>query len=197
MKKLLIVMLSFLVSTQTFASLIGNEVIDRTSIDGASNINFVDTSLIFQHDGFITSWDIYAGRANSEFSLQVLRATGTANEFSLVGENYFSAAGNTGLVHFEIPTLEQIAVQTGDVIGWWFGNGQGVIDFTYNSSDRVNWKYEHGTQVNVGDTVLLASGGNREYSISATYTKVPAPSALTLLALSIIGVSLSARKRKA
>lgn len=195
MKNVVFVMLSFLICNQAFASFIGNDVVNRNSLDGASNINFVDTTLIFDENAIITSWDIFAGRENSEFALQVFRSTGTTNEFILVGQNYFSAAGSLGLIRFDIPLAEQISVQAGDVIGWWFGNGRGVIDYN-GGSDRVSWKYENGTFVNVGDTVLLSSGGNREYSIQANYSVVPEPSVFALFFLSILGAGFAARKRK-
>jgi hypothetical protein len=46
--------------------------IDRSTPDGASRISFIDRSLMFQNDGRIVSWDVFAGRAGQQ-RLQVWR----------------------------------------------------------------------------------------------------------------------------
>jgi hypothetical protein len=196
MKSLLTVVFYFVISFQAFASFVGNDILNRSNVDGASNINFVDTTLVFGEAGLITSWDIWAGRENSAFALQVLRSTGNANEFQIVGENYFSGAGALGSVNLAIDELDQIQVQAGDFIGWWFGSGQGVIDYTPSTSDTVNWKYEFGTHVDLGDSLVFSSGGAREYSVRANVVAVPEPSVLAIFGLAIMGLGFSARKRK-
>ena len=193
LKKLLPILFLF-AGFQANAAIIGNDVINRSSLDGASYINFIDPTLSFNEAGVIESWDIYAGRANSEFSLQVFRSTGSTNEFELIGENYFSSAGATGLVHLGINAPDQIHVQAGDFIGWWFGSGQGVIDFS-SEPDTVLWKYEGGAHINVYDTATINPQGAREYSISANYSAVPEPSITALFALGLVGIGFARRRR--
>jgi hypothetical protein len=201
MRNKILVILMLLVSSQAQSSIIGNDVISRAAVDGASDINFVDTTLMFTEDSVIESWDIWVrqGRQNSAFALQVYRATSNANEFMLIAENVFSSgAGSFGAVNLAITSGNQIQAQAGDFIGWWFGGSRGVIDYDANTSDRVNWKYESDAPagfVNVGDTLVMSSGQNREYSISANVRAVPEPSFLAFFALGIIGLTISARKK--
>ncbi|MFQ3251717.1 MAG: hypothetical protein ACI9O6_003567 [Glaciecola sp.] len=201
MRNKILVILMLLISSQAQSSIIGNDVIDRVSVDGATYINFVDTTLMFTEDSVIESWDIWVrqGRENAAFAFQIYRATSNANEFMLIAENMFSSgAGSVGLVNLAIANGNQIQAQAGDFIGWWFGGGAGVFEYDANTSDQVNWKYENTSptgSVNVGDTVVMASGQRREYSISANARAVPEPSFIALFALGIIGLTLSARKK--
>ena len=190
-------LLSLGIVQNSAATVLGNAVINRQHIDGASDINFIDPTLAFTSNGYITSWDIYAGSSDSEFALQVFRSTGVTNEYTLVGENHFANAGDVGLRHFSIAAANQIQFLTGDIMGWWFGGGAGVIDFDY-VSDPVQWQSEvfnnPSGHINVGDTVTFGfSGGGREYSISANYT-IPEPTTIVLLALGLVGIGL--RKRQ-
>jgi hypothetical protein len=173
------------------ATFLGNDVINRSSVDGASNINFIDSNLAFAYNGKVTSWKIFAGRASSEFALQVFRSTGTTNEYTLIGSNYFSSAGGTGVQNYSIAAANQINVLAGDVIGWWFGSGQGVIDYS-NGNGLTQWKYE-GAHINVGDDVTFSGSGARTYSIEATY--VPEPGTLALLGLGLAGLGFARRKK--
>ena len=200
MRNKILVILMLLISSQAHSSIIGNDVIDRAYLDGATYINFVDTTLMFTEDSVIESWDIWVaqGKQNSAFALQIYRATANANEFMLIAENMFSSgAGAVGAVNLAIASSNQIQAQAGDFIGWWFGGGAGVFDYDANTSDQVNWKYQSSSTaiVNVGDTVVMASGQRREYSISANARAVPEPSFLAIFALGIIGLTLSARKK--
>ena len=55
---------------------IGNMLADRRkSPDGASNMQFVDTSMVFARAGRVVEWDFFAGRAGSQW-LQVWRPLG-------------------------------------------------------------------------------------------------------------------------
>ena len=55
-----------------YASVLGNELVDRSTPDGAARISFIDRDLMFAGNGKIVSWDAYAGRAGEQ-RLQVWR----------------------------------------------------------------------------------------------------------------------------
>ena len=188
-----------IVQNSAATTVLGNDISARSSIDGASNINFIDPTLVFTSNGYITSWDIYAGKDDSEFALQVFRSTGVTNAYTLVGENYFANAGALGVVNFDIAAVDQIQVLAGDIMGWWFGDNEGAIVFS-GSSDPVQWKSEvfnpNGVHINVGDTVTFEFSGGREYSISADYTVVPLPAAVWLFGSGLLGLIGVARRKK-
>ena len=192
MKKVLIAVFTLIIFNQAQAAIIGNDIENRDHVDNASNIHFIDRTLSFTFDGVIESWDIYSGRNNSEFALQVFRNTGTINEYELIGENYFSTAGGLGALNFSIIEAEQIHVKAGDVIGWWYGNGAGVIDFD-GSGAGGSWASYPTTALNIGES-LTFNNNNRTYSISANV--VPEPSIIALMGLGILGLGLSRRKMK-
>ena len=52
-------------STQ-WLSVIGNEIVDRQTADGTSNIQFVDTSLVFTSVGKVIAYDIFTGRPGTQ-----------------------------------------------------------------------------------------------------------------------------------
>jgi hypothetical protein len=194
MFKKLLPLLFLFAGFQANAAIIGNDVIDRSIVDLASNITFVDPSLSFNEAGVIESWDIFAGRASSEFSLQVFRSTGSTNEFELIGENYFGSAGALGMVNLAVGAPDQIVVQAGDFIGWWFGSGLGVIEFS-GGSDIVHWNCGGCSRLSVGGTDFLNPGSAREYSIRANYSAVPEPSIIALFALGLVGIGFARRRQ--
>ena len=187
-----------IVQNSSATTVLGNDIIARSSIDGASNINFIDPTLVFTSNGYITSWDIYAVRDDSEFALQVFRSTGVTDEYTLVGENYFANAGALNEVSFDIAAVDQIQVLTGDIMGWWFGDNEGVIVFS-GSSEPVHWQSEVfnlNGHIDVGETVTFGFSGGREYSISANYTAVPVPASVWLLGSGLLALVGVARRRK-
>ena len=105
---------------------VGNELIDRETPDGASNIQFVDLHLPFGSSGRLLAWDWFAGRPGDTM-LQIWRPdTETCDTtcFTLVCENAVTAA-TTGPGHFDVDPADQCVVNADDVIGW-FHLGQGV-----------------------------------------------------------------------
>ena len=93
----------------------GNELIDRETPDGATNIQFVDLSLPFPSSGRLTAWDWYAGRAG-EMSLQIWRpCESSATCYALVCENTVTAEAGAG--HLDVPPADRCIANAQDVIG--------------------------------------------------------------------------------
>jgi hypothetical protein len=65
-------------ATVIYALNVGNELVDRSTPDGAARICFIDRDLVFQGAGKIVSWDVFAGRAGEQ-RLQVLLAASWVN----------------------------------------------------------------------------------------------------------------------
>lgn len=145
-----------------------HELIDRASADTASRCAFVDTSLVFDRDGTIMSWDIFASRTG-RLSLQVYRPTqtdGGAATYQVVCDSLIKARTADVIVHYELAEDDRCSVQTGDVIGW-YHNGPGIIDYVNGGEGSVMWNYPI-PQPGFGDAVTFSDGGARTYSIGAT-----------------------------
>ena len=94
-------------------------IVLQTNPDGASNIQFVDTSLVFLGPGRLVAWDIYTGRAGTQ-RLQVWRPAGyLGTRFTLICENVLSASKASDNVHYQLDSSDHCNVQKGDVVGWY------------------------------------------------------------------------------
>jgi hypothetical protein len=105
-------------------SFVGNPIQDRSTPDSASNIQFVDKSLVFAGVGRVIAWDIFTGRAGSQ-RLQIWRPVGAENSFSLVCENILVADVVDKDFHYQLEADDHCNVQAGDVVGWYHAS-QGV-----------------------------------------------------------------------
>mgnify|MGYP006901793570 CR=1 FL=1 len=96
-----------------------HELVDRPAIDSATRCAFVDTSLVFERDGTVVSWDIFASRTG-RLSLQVYRPTqtdGGVSTYQVVCDSLIKAKTADVIVHYELAADDRCNVQAGDVIG--------------------------------------------------------------------------------
>jgi hypothetical protein len=87
--------------------IVGNELADRASPDGASQISFVDKGMVFSKPGKLVGWDFWVGRIGSQ-KVQVWRPQDTASSFGGTLES---------VEHVEVSEIDQCLVQNEDVVG--------------------------------------------------------------------------------
>lgn len=174
------------------ATLIGHDIIDRSSLDGWSGFTMIDTSLRMTDQGVIDSWSIFA-RRTGDIYLQVFRNIG-GNSYQVIGENSFSLLG-TGALTLEVAPEFKIAYDVGDYIGWTLG-GLSIIPHD-KTGDSVRWPSSSGLNATgIGSTITLSGAGNRTYSIAAETTPVPEPSTMVLLGSGFLGLFLFHNRKK-
>jgi hypothetical protein len=196
---------------------VGNTIVDRPNIDGAINVSLIDPTLVFETDGTLNSFSFWQnGQQGDKFATQIYRYAGSADNWTLVYEDIYTL-GVTTNNSFTFVT-SPFAIQAGDVVGWWFGAGAGVIPYTNTGSDDVewtNWRTVIITNPAVGNiysfntSAWTRSSQKREYSISADYTPtvpelatidytptVPEPATMLLLGLGLMGLAGVRRKIK-
>jgi len=174
------------------AALVGNDPIDRSTLDGGF-LNFVDTGSIFTDSGVIDEWTIYGKRAGDLY-LQVYRGSLTSASLQLIGQNHVSVLGN-GVETFTIDAVDQISVQAGDVMGWAF-DIPATVPFDY-IGDKIRWGSFSNT---IGEFVNFHTASTRTYSIAANLntgnpSPVPIPAAVWLFGSGLMGLIGMMRKK--
>eukprot|EP00298_Acanthocystis_sp_HF-20_P017674 c21803_g1_i3.p1 GENE.c21803_g1_i3~~c21803_g1_i3.p1 ORF type:complete len:1064 (-),score=458.95 c21803_g1_i3:71-3262(-) len=152
---------SSVANTTSAIGSMGHELILRDYVDGATNIQFIDQSLVFSKDGTVKEWNIFAHRPGT-VKLQVWRIV-QGERYKLIGETEINVS-QTGVLKYPLPSFSEIQVEAGDVVGWRH-TGAGVISFAMGGPP-VRWFY--GNPVGVMGEVTFSSGQNRQYSISVT-----------------------------
>ncbi|MBN2569291.1 MAG: hypothetical protein JXB42_07655 [Deltaproteobacteria bacterium] len=183
------------------ADIVGNDIIDRSMLDGATDIAFIDPTLAFPTDGSLVSFSAWLTiQAGDPFFFQVYRYSGTPNSYNLVFQQNYSFSYSADMAFFNLSLSTSFNILAGDILGWWFGSGGGVIPYDVMGTDDVEWTNYLSAPITypvVGytysfDTASWArSSQKREYSIAAEYTpaQVPDPFTIILLSSGLIGLA--------
>jgi len=163
---------------------LGNPVVDAAHPDGASNIQFVDTSKCFADSGEVTAVSVWVARTGqSGQRMQIYRPAG-GNTYTLVSQTESLQYPNQGKQRRVLTT--PLAFLEGDCVGW-AHTGQGTIDFN-NGGNNVRWKY--GIQA-VGSTINFDEGGSRTYSYELEFVTETAPNDPLVLVEDMVAEALA------
>ena len=167
---------------------------DAVVLDGASNIQFVDTGTCFQTAGKLTGATFTAGRAVQDGKkFQVYRVqSASGHVYTLVGETEDIEVSTAGLTH--VTFAQPLVVHAGDCIGWRH-DGVGVVKFSSGGSE-VRWL--SGNSAGVGNTMSFKNHGPRTYAYSMDFLPSKCTNVVyTFAKLDASNVLLSAEHEKA
>ncbi|MEM6938917.1 MAG: VPLPA-CTERM sorting domain-containing protein [Pseudomonadota bacterium] len=170
------------------AATVGNDVIDRATVDTWSDFSFAFTNDTFI-DGTITDWSVFAGGAG-DIALLVLDQV-APNTFEVAAVEVQNVAA--GLNNF----MTSIAVSAGQILGLYQGSGKVDFDFVSGPNDEIFGARDgFPTAPTVGASFSGVGSTARDYSISVEVSPVPLPAGLPLLVFGL-GALAVARRQKA
>jgi len=94
----------------------GNDLIDRSFVDGADGILFTELNTPISITGTLDSWSIWADRIGGQVKLLIYRDIG--NDWQFIGSSELKPVTALGLNTW--PLANPIAVEAGDLIAWWY-----------------------------------------------------------------------------
>lgn len=189
----------------------GNDLINRTYVDGATGIIFFDLNARINSNAAITSWSIYAASqptGTGQLKLKIFRDVGDTWQF--IGESGLETVSTWSTTKtFNLAT--PISVQAGDIISWWYPTNtlpSIVYDEPTNTGWTINnssWPRDVDFTSNIADPTLGAGDygwarSTRVYSIQVHGEPtgvVPAPGAAFLAVLGLGSVGWFGRRRAA
>jgi hypothetical protein len=123
----------------------------------------------------ITSWSTYA--YGGQMGLIVLRPTAIPGSYTVVGASEVQTLASTNVLQtFSLDT--PIAVQAGDLIGFWATDTTGGCALMSALGDTYVYAGPFLSQPSVGTVISATSETNRLLNISATLTDMTLPPAL-------------------
>ncbi|MFT3784564.1 MAG: hypothetical protein QM770_00170 [Tepidisphaeraceae bacterium] len=172
----------------------GNSVEPRSVVDGATGILFFDLNQPVVGNGTVDAWQIYAGQKSGIGQVELLIFRPGANSWAFVGASPLETVTWGSANTFALPS--PIAVQTGDLVGWWYPQGT-VPSVTYDqavgqSLYNYNWASDpipetHTDLPNLFTTAWHGpwNGDARTYSIQVLGT-LPEPAVLSCIGLTAL-----------
>lgn len=151
---------------------VGSSIVDRTYVDYAYSITFIDAGYAMPFAGEVTGWSLFA-EDTGPVNMQVYRPV--SNGYLLVGQNSLNVL-STGSQTFQIAESDRIDVLAGDLIAFHYGPTgytSQVISFDMGAGGQTIWTYwpEPSTDsLLVGQVLTLTVSGfneSRQYAFNA------------------------------
>jgi|GEM_PF-4696438 len=149
---------------------VGNEVVNRDSVDGAEGSIFALSSSLFLSEGTLTQWSMFSQTDGRQITPLILQR-GADGQFTIVGTGTTRISDGSGEQVFDFQL--QSGTDTVDetyFFGWKDGgNGvdnSGVADFTNGANEGVHW-FGQRTNFSVNDNLGQGQSFSRAYSFQA------------------------------
>ncbi|XP_076465481.1 uncharacterized protein LOC143297173 [Babylonia areolata] len=124
------------------------DLISRSYVGAAVNVYLGDSNNFYiPADGYIKEWQFFTKHAGTgAFQVWRRRADAGDRQFELIGQNEINITSNEARPYkFSVPEGERIAVQTGDIIGFLYGEDKLGIPYSFcnsaesSDSNNVYW----------------------------------------------------------